>query len=93
MLKSSATLIIDRPERYAKQLASHIGHKAEVVTEGTLSTVKFGNGAIGTIDVNSDSVLLGATAETEEQLVLAKNVLGRHLLKFAKLEDGELDWN
>lgn len=93
MLKSSANLIVDRPERYAKQLAAHISHKAEVITEGNLSRVKFGNGAFGTIDVNNDSVLLGAEAETEEQLVLAKNVLGRHLLKFAKLEDQELDWN
>ena len=93
MLNSCAALEIERPERYAKQLAAHIGHKAEVVTEDGTSTVNFGNGAVGTIAVNSHSVLLSASAETEEQMDVAKMVLGKHLLKFAKLEDQTLEWS
>jgi hypothetical protein len=94
MYESSAKLVIDRPERYAKQLASHIGHKAESVSEADgITTITFGFGGSGTIAVNSDAVLLTARADTQENLETAQNVLGKHLLKFAKLEDQTLDWN
>jgi hypothetical protein len=94
MLQSSAKLTIDRPERYAKQLAAHISHKAEGSTETDgLTTIKFGFGGTGTIGVNSDSVLLTAQADTKENLEKIEGILGRHLLKFAKLEDQQLDWS
>lgn len=94
MLHTSAKLTIDRPERYAKQLAAHISHKAQDSSEADgVTTITFGFGGSGTISVNSDSVLLTAQAETQENLETAQNVLGRHLLKFAKLEDKSLDWN
>ncbi len=93
MAESSAKLIIDRPARYAKQLASHIGHKAQAIEEidGKVH-ITFGFGATGTIAVTSDAVLLEASADNNEALEKAQDVLGRHLLKFAKLEDQTLDW-
>lgn len=94
MPESSAKLIIDRPERYAKQLASHIGHKAESVSENDgITTISFGFGGSGTISVDAEGVLLNAKADTQENLATAQMVLGKHLLKFAKLEDQTLDWN
>lgn len=94
MLNSCAALEIDRPERYAKQLSSHIAHKSVTATdESGLTSVTFGFGATGTISVNSHSVLLSAQAETQEGLERAQDVLGRHLLKFAKLEDQNLHWS
>ena len=94
MLQSSAELTIERPERYAKQLVSHISHKSVTSTDDSgLTTVTFGFGATGTVNVNSHSVLLTAESDTQEGLDRAKDVLGRHLLKFAKLEDQKLSWN
>lgn len=94
MPQSSAKLVIDRPERYAKQLASHIGHKAESVAEADgITTITFGFGGTGTIAVESDSVLLTGEAGNQEDLEKIQNILGKHLLKFAKLEDQQLDWN
>jgi caffeoyl-CoA O-methyltransferase len=94
MAESSAKLIIDRPERYAKQLASHIGHKAQGAEEIDGKThITFGFGATGTIAVGDGAVLLTATANEEEAMSKAQDVLGRHLLKFAKLEDQTLDWS
>ncbi len=93
MAESSAKLIIDRPERYAKQLASHIGHKAQSIEEVDGKTIiSFGFGATGTISATSEAVLLTADADNAEALEKAQDVLGRHLLKFAKLEDQTLDW-
>ena len=94
MAQTSAKLIIDRPERYAKQLASHIGHKAQGVDEIDGKThITFGFGATGTIAVGDGAVLLTATANEDEAMSKAQDVLGRHLLKFAKLEDQTLDWS
>ena len=94
MLQSSAELTIERPERYAKQLVSHISHKSVTSTDDSgLTTVTFGFGATGTVSMNSHSVLLTAESETQEALERAQDVLGRHLLKFAKLEDQKLSWN
>jgi len=94
MLNSCAALEIERPERYAKQLAAHISHKAESSSETDgVTTITFGFGGSGTISVNKNSVLLSAQAETKEALEMAQNVLGRHLLKFAKLEDQQLTWS
>jgi caffeoyl-CoA O-methyltransferase len=94
MPQSSAKLVIDRPERYAKQLASHIGHKAQAISEADgITTVTFGFGGTGTIAVESDAVLLTGDAGNQEDLEKIQNILGKHLLKFAKLEDQQLDWN
>ena len=94
MLNSCAALEIDRPERYAKQLVSHISHKSVTLTDETgLTKVTFGFGATGTVSVNKNSVLLSAQAENQEALERAQDVLGRHLLKFAKLEDQQLVWS
>jgi caffeoyl-CoA O-methyltransferase len=94
MAESSAKLIIDRPERYAKQLASHIGHKAQAVEEIDGKThITFGFGATGTIEVGDGAVILTATANDGEAMTKAQDVLGRHLLKFAKLEGQTLDWS
>lgn len=94
MAESSAKLIIDRPERYAKQLASHIGHKAQGVEDFDGKThITFGFGATGTIAVGDGEVLLTATANDDEALSKAQDILGRHLLKFAKLEEQTLDWS
>lgn len=94
MTESSAKLIIERPERYAKQLASHIGHKAQGVEDVDGKThITFGFGATGTIAVFDSAVLLTATANDDEALSKAQDILGRHLLKFAKLEEQTLDWS
>lgn len=94
MPQSSAKLVIDRPERYAKQLASHIGHKAQSISEADgITSITFGFGGTGTIAVESDAVLLTGDAGNQEDLEKIQNILGKHLLKFAKLEDQQLDWN
>lgn len=93
-MKSSASLEIERPERWAKQLASHIGNRAEVSTHAGLSTISFGFGGSGTISTSETAVLLTAEADSEENLQRIQEVLGSHLLRFAKLEGSQqLTWS
>jgi hypothetical protein len=85
-VKKSTELVIDRPERWAKQLASHVGNRAEVVSENAVSKITFGFGGTGTISTSETAVLLSAEADSEENLSRIQEILGSHLLRFAKLE-------
>lgn len=83
---------IERPERYGKQLASHISHKTEVtpLENGWVAKIRDG---VGTITPQRDVLVLEAQAPNEESLEIVKDVLERHLRKFAaKLEPLEVVW-
>ena len=87
-----ADISIERPERYGKQLASHISHKTEVteIEGGWLAQIRAGEGRILPY---SDTLLLEARANDEETLAIVKDVLERHLRKFAaKLEPLMVTW-
>jgi hypothetical protein len=90
---SRTELVIERPERWAKQLGSHLGNKAQHVDQDGVHILKFGFGAIGRIATTTNSVTLEAEADDAESLKRAEHVLGSHLLRFAKLEDVELSWS
>jgi uncharacterized protein len=92
-MQTQTSLKIDRPERWAKQLASHLGNRAALKHEGDMAILTFEFGGTGEIWTTEDAVHLRATAETPENMETAQNVLGKHLLRFSKLIDTvELDW-
>ena len=87
-----ATISIERPERYGKQLASHISHKTEVSETDTGLVANIRDG-VGTITPLTDVLILDAQAPSEESLAIVKDVLERHLRKFAaKLEPLTIEW-
>lgn len=91
MVSSNAIVSIERPERYAKQLASHLGNKIEAVEIPTGWHLNFGIG-IAVISWTESSLNLQASSETAEDLEKIQFVLDKHLRKFAaKL--GELEIN
>lgn len=92
-LYERADISIERPERYGKQLASHISHKTEVaeIEGGWLAQIRTGEGKILP---QGDTLVLEARANDEETLAIVKDVLERHLRKFAaKLEPFAVDWS
>jgi hypothetical protein len=87
-----AEVSIERPERYAKQLASHISHKTDVteIENGWVAKIRDG---IGIISPRTDVLILEAQAPSKETLEIVKDVLERHLRKFAaKLESLDIQW-
>lgn len=90
---SAADVVIDRPERYGKQLASHLGHKVAVadLDNGWALTIGEGVGRV----LPADRVLrLEAEADNAELLARIQDVLERHLRKFAtKLGELDVIWN
>ena len=87
-----AEVTIERPARYGKQLASHLSHKIEV-TETEAGWVLQIRGGEGHVLPQTESLVLEASAPNEETLEKVKDVLERHLRKFAaKLEPLEVNW-
>ncbi|MFM1950357.1 MAG: hypothetical protein RL418_44 [Actinomycetota bacterium] len=93
-MKSHSELEIDRPQRWAKQVSNHLGHKAELKEEATKYLLTFGFGASAQVSWSDSAVLMDIEAETPEALEKAKQVVGGHLLRFAKLDQThDLTWS
>ena len=92
MVGQIANVTIERPERYAKQLASHMGHKLQVkVIEGGWELIF----DIGSATLTSDESTLTMTtdAESQEDIEKIQFALVKHLVKFAaKLDPLEIVW-
>jgi hypothetical protein len=87
-LRSRTFVEMERPERYAKQLRSHLANKAK----GYDDFIIFDFG-VGHITTTETSVRLEAFADTDKMLEKVQNVLSRHLLKFSKQEDTSVWWS
>lgn len=85
---SRTSVSLERPERYAKQLLHHLSHKAELQEDQL--TFEFG---VGRVITTETSVELEAYSDTDKMLEKIQNVLARHLLKFAKMQDQSVWWS
>lgn len=89
---SSADVAIENPGRWRKQLGSHLGHKITVQSDDTTSTFNF-DGGFGTVSDTASGLHLGAQAATADTLATIKDVLGRHLERFAQKLDVTVTWS
>lgn len=89
---SKAVVSIERPNRYSKQLASHLGHKIAVteIENGWHFAI---DGATGNVVTTGEAELtltaIGENTELEERMQF---VLQKHLLKFAGDLNPEIIW-
>lgn len=82
------------PERYARQLAAHLGRKAEVVPVsggGTDVVLPWGRCRLVT-DQEADVLQLRAAAATESDLVKVTGVVGGHLERFGRRDGLTVTW-
>ena len=90
-LTSTAEVLTDRADRFAKQLVTHLGRKAEWVTEDGVSTAAFGTARVSIAP--SDGVLvLTASGASVEEVAQVEDALARHLHKFAFRHPVEISW-
>jgi uncharacterized protein len=90
-LTARADVRTDAPERYAKQLVSHLGRRVEFTTEGAVSTAAIGGGT-GSIEVGDGVLTLRAEAPDAEALDQVQDVLGRHLERFGQRNELVVVW-
>ena len=90
-LSARADVPTDSPERYAKQLVSHLGHRVEFATVGDTSTADIGGGT-GSVVVGTGVLTLLAQGPDAETLARVQDVLGRHLERFGQRNELTVTW-
>jgi hypothetical protein len=90
-LTSRADVPTDAPERYAKQLVSHLGRKVEFAIDGPTSPAPIAGGT-GVIEVGDGVITLLAKAPDAETLDRVQDVLGRHLERFGQRNELTVVW-
>lgn len=86
-----ADVVTDAPARYAKQLASHLGRRAEVQEEADGTRLVLGTSSC--LLVVGDGVLaLRAEADSAEDLDRVTDVVGSHLERFGQRNELVVAW-
>lgn len=90
-ITSRAEVVTDAPDRYAKQLVSHLGRKLDFTTEGSTSTAAIGE-ATARIVVGDGVLTLIATGSDEHAVARVEHVLGSHLERFGQRNELSITW-
>lgn len=94
-IKSTAHVTTDRPGRYGKQLASHLGRRLQSNWDAeaergqiTFGGEEFSGGLVGEVTLTATERTLLLQLATEEQHVeQLEGVVGRHLVGFGKKDE------
>jgi hypothetical protein len=91
MPHSVATVATTASARYAKQLASHLGRRAEVLAEPTGDRIVLAGGSC-LLEAGTDRLVLRATAGDEAALRRVEQVIGSHLERFGARSELTVAW-
>ncbi|WP_020579162.1 DUF2218 domain-containing protein [Actinopolymorpha alba] len=92
MPTSTSQVATGRPERYIKQLISHLGQKATADLGGDgRGVITFQHGRC-VLTPAGDHLVMIATAADVGALADVQDVVARHLLRFAAQEELTVDW-
>lgn len=89
---AKGTVATELAPRYAKQLATHFRHKAEVSMEAEGPRITLTGGSCVLV-VRDKSLELRASAETAEALDRVKKVIGSHLERFGTRDRLTVVWS
>ena len=89
--RSRADVVTSTPERYAKQLVSHLGHKLPFTTDGATSTAELA-GTTAQVVVGDGVLTLLASGSDEPGVALVEQVLGGHLERFGQRQELVVRW-
>ncbi len=93
MTTTTARLDTDRPERFIKQLISHLGNRLETSsTAPGVGTVHIPDGGTCALTSDATGIRLSAEAATEEDLARVQDVVARHLLRFTDIPTLTEEW-
>jgi hypothetical protein len=90
-LTARADVPTDSPDRYAKQLLSHLGRRVTWTTDGDVSTAEIAGGT-GRVVVGDGVLTLIVEAPDGETLGRVQHVLGSHLERFAQRSELQVTW-
>ena len=92
MQYARAEVVTSTPDRFVKQLISHLGHKvtAEWQSDGT-AVIAVEDGQCK-LTAGADRLVLEATADSTQGLAHIQDVVGRHLERFGARAALRVDW-
>ncbi|TFV67215.1 UNVERIFIED_ORG: DUF2218 domain-containing protein [Bacillus sp. AZ43] len=90
-LSARAAVATSTPERYAKQLLSHLGQRTTWTTSGDNSVAEIAGGT-GRVVVGDGVLTLIAEAPDAETLARVQHVLGTHLERFGQRNELTVTW-
>ena len=88
---SRADVATERPERYAKQLVSHLGHKLEFTKNGATATAIVA-GTVASITTKEDVLVLEVNGTDPEGVARAEDALASHLVRFGDKDELAVSW-
>lgn len=91
MPTSRAQVTTGRPERYARQLAEHLGRRNAPVTEPGGVRLVFARGSC-LMTPGTDHLLLTATAADGESLAAVEELVARHLVRIGRRDALAVEW-
>jgi hypothetical protein len=91
LLSANAFVVTARPERYIKQLLSHVGNKVETEHTEEGGRLQFDFGVCDLKAAPTGIELIG-TARDAAQLATLKDVVGRHLVRFGANDELTVSW-
>lgn len=94
MIESVAHVATARPERYLKQLVSHLGRNvdAEQSEDGQNGVLIFSSGNCA-LSAEPGRLRMVARAEDVERLAAVEDVVARHLVRFGERDQLVVEWS
>ncbi len=90
--RATALVPTDRPDRYAKQLASHLSRRSEIHEEPDGTRVVLTRGEC-LLRPEDDGLRLEAEAPDDKSLDIVTDVIGRHLERFGQRNELQVEWS
>jgi hypothetical protein len=89
----TATAVVKTPagQRYAKQLASHLGRRSEVIEQPDGTLIRLAGGEC-LLRPQPEALELVASAAAADDLQLVMKVVGSHLERFGQRNELQVDW-
>ncbi len=93
MITSTAQLDTDRPERFIKQLVSHLSHRLQTSQPTPAAGIlTMPDGSTCELSADASGINLLASAMTHEGLHTVQKVTEKHLLRFTESPALTLGW-
>ena len=94
MIESVAEVATERPERYLKQLVSHLGREvdAEQAEDGRSGALTFSSGNCA-LAAEIGTLRMIARANDAERLAAVEAVVARHLVRFGERDALVVEWS
>lgn len=90
---SQATVVTDRPERYGKQLVSHLGRRNGGEWSADQQSGWIDLDAGQAVLTAGDGALLLTVRAPADHLPRLEQVIASHLIRFGEHDDLEVHWN